>query len=299
MNNLIRITDIQRFCTQDGPGIRTVVFFKGCPLRCEWCHNPETQNARDEIFYNGDFCISCGKCAVVCPFGAHFLNADGLHSFDRGRCVACGKCADVCPAAAQERASSLKSVEEIMQIVKRDAVFYGKRGGLTLSGGEPLFQKEGATALLSAAKKSGISAVIETCGYFDGDILNDIAGKTDLLLWDIKDTDGDRHLRYTGAENNLISENLKKADALGMRTRLRCIVVASVNDDETHFGKVADIYASLRHCEGVELLPYHELGVKKRALLGESFCSRTEWVPTDAKIKNIKKLLRRRGVKVF
>lgn len=272
------LTEMQRFCMKDGPCIRTTVFFKGCPLRCRWCHNPETQSAEQQILYYADACIGCGACRNVCAASAHRL--DGGHIYQRDLCVGCGRCADVCPTAALALAGKSMSVQAALDVILRDRAFYGDDGGVTLSGGEPLAQAEGALALLAACKAAGIGTAVETCGYFPAAVLPDLRGCADLLLWDIKDTDPARHIRYTGVSNARILDNLHRADRLGIPTLLRCILVNGVNTDETHYRAVAALAASLDNCRGVEWLPYHAYGGAKCVPLGRPDNGCTAMIPT-------------------
>lgn len=289
----ISITKLQRFCTQDGPSIRTTVFFKGCPLRCKWCHNPETQSVENQLYYNAALCVGCGKCAAVCPVGAHTSAG-----FERDRCVGCGKCAAVCPAGALEAVSTRMRVSEIMREVLKDRAFYADGGGLTLSGGEPFMQGAGASALLEAAKKEGIHTAVETCGYFDGALLETAVPKVDLFLWDFKDGAPSRHRQYTGVSNRKIVDNLRRADRLGARIRLRCIIVAGVNDDRKNLDAIVSVCGALENLEGAELLPYHAYGGAKRVLLGGEDDGRSAWVPSQESLDGAARYLADRGVRV-
>ena len=219
---LLPVTAIERFSAKDGPGIRTVVFLKGCPLRCLWCHNPETQSAAEELLFDPSACIGCGRCAQVCPAGAHTFSPVRL--LDRKKCVVCGKCAAACPTGACERSGRRMSVEEILTEAKKDEAFYAGGGGLTLSGGEPLFF-EGSLALLKRAKESGLSVVAETCGYLPQERVEGAAKYVDLFYWDVKDTCEERHFQNTGGSFAKIRKNLLFADELGCKTLMRCIMV--------------------------------------------------------------------------
>ena len=232
------VTEIQRFCMHDGPGVRTVVFCKGCPLRCAWCHNPETQRATPEMLFYPAKCIFCGACVSACPAGAQIIHPERI--FDRDRCAACGRCAAVCCTDAITPAAKDMTVDEILAAVLRDRAFYGERGGVTLSGGEPMAHPHGAIALLTACKEAGLGTAVETCGYFDEHLIPSLIPVVDLFLWDVKDTDDDRHKAYTGVSNRRILENLRRVDALGGRTRLRCILVNGVNTDEAHYAALAE-----------------------------------------------------------
>lgn len=291
------VTEIQRFCMHDGPGVRTVVFFKGCPLRCAWCHNPETQSAREEMLYYAGKCISCGACVNVCPRKAHTVT--DIHLYDREYCAACGKCAELCCTSAMSPASREMTVAEVLEIILRDRAFYGEKGGITLSGGEPMAHPAGVLSLLAACKEAGLNSAVETCGEFSRIFIPTLVKLTDLLLWDVKDTDDERHKQYTGVSNLRILDNLQLADRLGGRTRLRCIVVNGVNTDAGHWDGLAELYHSLKQCEGVELLPYHAYGGSKMLPLGLEDNGRREWIPSKDTIDSIKKHLSERGVKVI
>ncbi len=304
MNRRLPVTDVQRFCMHDGPGVRTVVFLKGCPLRCSWCHNPEGQRTEQEILFYESKCIGCGACVSVCPVGAHTLSAAG-HSFDRHGCIGCGRCADVCCTESLVAARQDLTVSEVLETVLRDRAFYGEaegggrsRGGLTVSGGEPMAHPAGTLALLEAAHTAGISTVVETCGEFDPVHLPRLAAAADLLLWDVKDTDPIRHKAHTGVSNERILANLRMADRLGARTRLRCILVAGVNTDAAHYAALSDLAAGLSHCEGVEFLPYHAYAGSKMLPLGLSDNGRTDRIPDEACLADARGFLRAHGIPV-
>ena len=291
------VTRIQKFCTQDGPGIRTTVFLKGCPLRCRWCHNPETQSPAPQLLFSGQLCVGCGACAAVCSTHAHRLT-DGVHDWNAADCTGCGRCAAVCCTGACETAAQPMSTAQILQTVLQDAAFYGSEGGLTLSGGEPLYHAEGSLALLQAAKSAGLNTAVETCGAFDPALLPPLAKVIDLFLWDYKDSDPARHKEYAGVSNEGILRNLRRLDELGGRTRLRCILVAGVNLCQQHLCAIADTALSLKHCVGVDLLPYHAYGGSKAVALGLPDPARPEWIPTEQAMQEAAAYLRGRGVPV-
>ena len=281
IETILNVAEIQRFCMHDGPGIRTTIFLKGCPLRCAWCHNPETQSAENELLFYESKCISCGAC-LICPMSVHSLSPQ--RHLQRARCVGCGACAEACPAKALEICGHVYAPEELAQLVARDVAFYGKEGGVTLSGGEPFLQGEAAIALLRSCREKGFSTAVETCGYADPKIIAEAVPLVDLFLWDIKDTNEERHLRYTDVSNERILRNLKMADELGAKTRLRCILVNGVNTEEAHYRRVADLAASLDRCEGVEWLPYHAYSGTKAVFVGHSDNGRREWIPTEEQL---------------
>lgn len=294
----LNVVKIQRFSTHDGPGVRTVVFAKGCPLRCRWCHNPETQSPLSQIFYTQSHCILCGSCAV-CPTGAHAFSEQKGHAFSPDLCTGCQACADVCPTGAIEKTGKAEDVETILQTVLKDRVFYGSDGGLTLSGGEPMAQPKAAIALLKKAKENGISTAIETCGQFDPTFLPELTEVTDLFLWDFKDGVSERHKEYTGVGNERIIENLLAADASAKHILLRCILVKGVNTDSLHLEKISEIYHRLCRCDGIELLPYHAYGGSKQVQLGNQDNGNPAWIPSQQDLDEFRTALTDRGCKVY
>lgn len=285
------VTKIQRFSTHDGPGIRTTVFLKGCPLRCIWCHNPEAQSCRQQIFYTPSNCIWCSACMSACPNGAHLLNADGTHLFDVKKCTGCLNCAKVCPSNAIEPVSKLMTCEEIFNTVIKDMAFYGDIGGLTLSGGEPLMHPEGCFELLMRAKDTGITTAIETSGYFDSAYIHRLAEVVDLFLWDFKDGNAQRHKKNTGVTNEKILQNLFLLDKKATKILLRCIMVKGINMDDSNLEAIARTAVRLEHCVGVELLPYHAYGGSKNKQMGYEENGNKDWVPSAQDLKNAKEKL--------
>lgn len=267
----------------DGPGVRTTVFLKGCPLRCVWCHNPEMQKSARELLFFGNKCISCRLCASC---GAHSFEG-GKHIIDREKCSSCGKCADLCPTTALQMCGRDMSVDEIIREVKKDSAFYGVGGGVTLSGGEPLAQS-GVVDLLKFIKSDGINTAIETCGFYD---VSATLPYTDLFLWDIKDTDSSRHKQYTGVPNERILDNLFAADEKGAKTRLRCIIINGVNADVEHYRRVKAIIDKLKNCTGADVLPYHAYGGSKAVSLGLPDNGKPSYIPTDAQINEAKEII--------
>ena len=286
----LRVAEIQRFCMHDGPGVRTVVFLSGCPLRCLWCHNPEMQSGEARLMYYAKKCVGCGACGAVCPGGVHRFDG-GAHTLDRARCSACGRCAEACPAGALSICGREMTVAEVTAQIERDRAFYGERGGATLSGGEPTAQSDGTLALLRACREAGITTAIETCGFFPASLIPSLVPLVDTFLWDVKDTDSERHRRYTGVPNEPILENLRSADALGASIRLRCVLVAGVNDGDEHWEQIARLRDSLRGCVGVDVLPYHTFGGAKARFAGMSDASDDAMIPTAEQIERAKAIL--------
>ncbi len=313
LHRMLPVTDIQRFCMHDGPGVRTVVFLKGCPLRCAWCHNPETQRFDPEILYYPKKCIGCGACVSSCPTGAHTLTAAG-HTFDRDKCTGCAACANVCPTEALTPAAREMTVADILATGARDRAFYGDLalrsdgqsrtiGGLTVSGGEPMAHPEGVLALLEAARDAGLSTAVETCGAFSPAHLSRLVATSDLLLWDVKDTDPIRHKTYTGVVNTHILQNLREAARLaqttGCRIRLRCILVSGVNTAPAHYAALAALSADLPALEGVEFLPYHAYSGSKMLPLGRPDNGRVDWIPAADAVDEAREVLRASGIRVI
>lgn len=288
---LIPITNIQRFCMHDGPGVRTTVFLKGCPLRCQWCHNPETQSAMQEILFYEKKCIHCGACETVCPNGAQKVVPKRI--YDREKCNKFGKCVQACSREALSFALNEMQLEEVITVVEKDRAFYGKNGGITISGGEPMFHPKETLALLAACKEKGIGTAVETCGYFEPRYLPELVKLTDVFLWDLKDINDARHKQYTGVSNQKILENLYEADRLGAKIILRCIMVNGVNMEENHYRGIAEVYQKLSGCIKVELFPYHIYGASKAQAIGRTDKGREEWIPQSGQMEEAKNIIRR------
>ena len=292
----MRIADIQRFCMHDGPGIRTTIFLKGCPLHCAWCHNPETQWMQKELLFHKEKCIGCLSCAA-CPQNAHIFS--DTHKIDRSLCLYCGACVKACPTGALEICGDDVTAARLLESIEADRAFYVEKGGVTLSGGEPLAQAEEVISFLKLCKQKDLNTAIETSGYFPSDILEHIVPLCDLFLWDIKDTCPKRHQQYTGVSNERIIDNLLSADRLGAHTRLRCILVNGVNTCDEHYENLAGLYGCLRNCEGIEFMPYHTFGGAKAVALGREDSAVKAWIPSKEQIAHAKDYLQKRGVQVF
>ena len=257
------IINIARFCTDDGSGIRTTVFLKGCPLQCSWCHNPESQNVQPEIFWDQNLCTHCGLCAKICASGAHSI-CDGLHRFDPVLCSGCGKCVESCPASALELIGKRVSAEEVFAEVKRDQIFYRTSGGgVTVSGGEPLMHPAFTAELLKLCKDAGIHTAIETSGFASQAALEQVLPYCDLVLFDIKETIDIKHKAYTDVPLEPILSNLYFIDQLEMTTLLRAPMIPGWNDREEHLLALKDLKNSLKYCQGLQIMPYHSMGAYK------------------------------------
>ena len=264
------IFDIQRFSVHDGPGIRTSVFMKGCPLSCIWCHNPEAIEAAPEIAYYGDKCSGCGCCAAVCPNNCHGTACDNERKFSRENCIRCGKCAEACVYQAVTVTGKTVTAAEVIETVKKDELFYqNSGGGMTLTGGEPFFQPVFALELLKLAKQNGLHTCVETCGAVSFEILNEAACCTHIFLYDVKETCADKHFEFTGAGNGIILENLFKLDALNVEIILRCPIIPELNDNEDHFINIGKLADQTKNAKEIHIQPYHPLGISKSKAIGK------------------------------
>ena len=261
------IFNIQKFCVNDGPGIRTAVFIKGCPLSCAWCHNPESQSPNAEIMFYANKCIGCGKCAALCKNNCHTFE-NGVHKFARSGCIGCFECLKP-ECGALERAGKQVTADEVMAEVLKDKAFYeNSGGGMTLSGGEPLYACEFSMELLKKARENGINTAVETCGFAPPEHIKQIAEYTDLFLFDFKLTDPALHKKYTGADNRLIIENLGLLSSMGKDIILRCPIIPGVNDNKAHFDGICALANRLDGIKHIELEPYHSMGENKYVSLG-------------------------------
>lgn len=276
------VFDIQKFSIHDGPGIRTTVFLKGCPLRCMWCHNPESQSARPELFFNPEKCCACGACVGVCPQKAHDIAPDGTHALDRSRCTACGKCAEVCPASALELCGKMMTVSDVLAEVCKDRAFYeNSGGGLTLSGGEPMMSFAFSLALCEKAKQLHLHNAMETCGCAPTEHYGEMLSRVDLFLFDVKSLDAEKHLRFTGAPLAPILKNLRFLDDSGAAISLRCPLIPGVNDSPEELAEIAALANTLHHVRSIDLEPYHPLGEAKTVRLGRVPAYTAPFAPPD------------------
>lgn len=288
------VFDIQRMSIHDGPGIRTTVFLKGCPMNCLWCHNPEGRQKRPELAFTPALCIGCGFCFQRCPHGCHVME-NGVHTLYREDCAECFACAAECYANALEITGREMAVTEVLAEVEKDRVFYDEsNGGLTLSGGEPLAQRVFAAALLEQARGRGIHTCVETCGCVPPDALRAVMADVDLFLFDWKESDPERHKACTGQDNALILDNLRMLDEAGCPIILRCPIVPGVNLRDGHLQGIAALAKSLAHCRAVHVMGHHALGEGKRERLGlpkeTAPCPTMERAEVDSVVERLRAL---------
>ena len=263
------IFDIARFALTDGPGIRSVVFFKGCPLRCQWCHNPESHSIKPEIMFFKEKCLNCGLCEKYCACGCHTL-ASRIHQFTPNPCKGCGQCAKVCPTKALTVSGQTVTAENVIDTLEKDSAYYNNGGGITLSGGEPLFQPEFAIALLKLAKEKNWHTAMETCGYANWNIIRQVLPLVDLWLYDVKCVAPDKHMAFTGADSSIILENLHKLNEAGAIIELRAPLIHGVNDSDNDILQLVELAGKLCNVTGIRPEPYHPFGQDKLLRLGYS-----------------------------
>ena len=270
------ILNIEHFAVHDGPGIRTVVFLKGCPLRCLWCHTPESQRREFELLYNSEHCLDCGSCQQLC-------RQLPLADPDAEQLTLAGNC----PTGALSVAGMEMSAAQVIEEVEKDRIFFQESsGGLTISGGEPLFQAEYTLEIMRLASEKGIRCCVETCGFGDFKYLQQFSSYTDIFLYDIKATDGELHRKLTGVDNALILENLQKLNDLGANIILRCPLIPGVNDDEKHLLAIARLAEKLSNVRAVHVEPYNPLAKSKYRQLNRADGGIPEDFPADETVRH-------------
>lgn len=292
------IFNIQHYCIHDGPGIRTGVFLKGCPLRCLWCANPESQKSVPQLLYRRESCVGCGACSFACPHNAIEKDCDGNIRTDRKLCTGCGKCVSVCPSDAREIMGNVVTAGEVFDEVAGDTLFYGDDGGVTLTGGEVLSQSKFATAILTLCREAGIHTAIETSGFAPWDVLKPIVSLCDLVLYDQKQMNSAKHLQYTGVPNERILDNLRHInDELDCEIWVRVPTIPSYNNDPDNIRAVAEfVKNNLTHCTQVHLLPYHNLGESKFEQLEKSPNGFSSHIPSNEDMEKLRDIVRSYGI---
>ncbi len=263
------VFDIQTLSVHDGPGIRTTVFLKGCPLRCIWCHNPESWSEQPQLSYDAEKCIGCGNCVAVCPAGCHAVSEDSMHVFDRVSCTVCGLCTRECCGEALKVCGKTMTTRKVLDTVLRDKPFFeNSGGGMTIAGGEPLTHFEFTRELLRMAREAGLHTAIETCGFAPEAHVRELLKYTNLFLWDLKAVDPEKHRRFTGQDNAIILQNLQIIDEANGAYRLRCPLISGLNDSPEDLTAISDLANRLKHPLGIDIEPYHPLGVGKKKRFG-------------------------------
>jgi len=289
--------NIQHFSLHDGPGIRTVLFFKGCPLSCIWCHNPEGKSTQKVLSFLKERCVFCRGCESVCPQEVHSFQS-GEHRFNRQNCICCSKCVDVCNYGALEMLGKEYTIDEILRDVEKDKAYYGDNGGVTISGGEPFMQFEALITLLKALKENGYHICIETSGYTTSERILEAAKYTDLILYDYKESNNERHIKYTGVNQDKILNNLDVLDDVDAKVILRCPVIPSVNDYHEHFEKIAQIANQHISIQSVEFMPYHPLGISKANNIGEEYVYENDRFTETSLVENYCKITQQNTAKM-
>lgn len=285
--------NIQRFSLHDGPGIRTIPFFKGCPLTCKWCSNPESQRPQPELIFKKNDCIRCGKCIEVCKQKA--LSPNNAYFIDRERCIQCGDCTRVCPTQALEMKGKRMTVAEVMLELQKEAnLFRRSGGGITLSGGEPLAQPEFARELLKACKEKGWHTAIETTGFTTKEVVEDVFPWIDLALTDIKAIDPVVHQQNTGVDNSKILENLIRISFI-TKVIVRIPVIPGVNDNPDEIRSIAEFARLMSGVDTIHLLPYHAFGENKYSLLGRIYPMNKAESSNEMKMEALKKVVESMG----
>jgi len=285
------VFDVKRFALHDGPGIRTTVFLKGCPLSCKWCHNPESISAAAELFWSQAACTGCRKCMEVCEHNAVEFAA-AARTYHADRCVLCGRCAQSCPAGAITLVGAEMTAGQVLDVVLRDKPFYDSSGGgVTVSGGEPLAQKDFTASLLRGARGRGIHTCLDTSGHGPWEHLEELLGWTDMVLLDIKLIDPDRHKALTGAGNETILDNARRLAASGVELVVRVPIIPERNDSPADVAELAKFLKTLDGVRRIELLPYNRLAESKYARLGLAYEPAGLETPNEAHILRIENAL--------
>ncbi len=292
------IFDIKRYAINDGPGIRTAVFFKGCPLECWWCHNPEGQLAQPQLMIRENRCKLSRTCVEACLPGA--ISWDNGPAVDWEKCDQCGKCAEVCYAGGLEMVGHTVTASEVMAEIERDVPFYDQSGGgVTFTGGEPMAQTEFLKEVLAACREKHIDTAVDTSGYISWDNFRDIVPLVDLFLFDVKLMDETRHMKYTGVSNTLIINNLRKLGEMGAPIIVRIPLIPGINDDDENISLIGSTLAALPRLVGAEVMPYHDIGTAKYGALGMKYKLPDKNSPTDEQVLRVEEMLSNYGIAII
>lgn len=300
------IFDIKKYSINDGPGIRTTVFFKGCPLDCWWCHNPESKAFKPELMFRANRCTLCAECVPTCPLNAISPhpnpspeNGRGAMTTDWAVCDNCGQCAEACYNGARELVGREMTVAQVMKEIERDVPFFDQsKGGVTFSGGEPLMQRKFLAELLKICREHEIHTVVDTSGYATWEAIDSIRGYVNLFLYDLKLMDDERHKQYTSVSNKLILENLRRLDEVGAACVVRIPLIPGVNDDEENLRESGKFLAELKNIVVVDLMGYHDIAKAKYEALGQVYRLSETKAPSAEKLQAAAKILEGFGLSV-
>ena len=289
------VFDVKKFAIDDGPGIRTTIFLKGCALRCRWCHNPEGQVSAPELMYRRTRCNGCAECIRICPEKV-ISQVAGKISINRKSCNLCGRCCQECPTEALTIIGKKVSLKELLKEIGKDLIFYDEsKGGVTVSGGEPLLQLDFLNAILEECKKRNIHTAVDTCGYARQQDMDRISEHVDLFLYDIKIVDEKKHRNYTGVSNKLILKNLQTLAKKGSNILVRFPIIPGINDDQDNVRRTAEFMVSCG-IRNINLLPYHRSGIEKYEGLGRIYELNRKLKVSDKKLNLIKERLEAHGL---
>ncbi len=290
--------NIKKFSIHDGPGIRTTVFFKGCPLSCLWCHNPESQSPQPEIHYFENRCIQCGDCAEVCPNNAiSFI--DGIRVWDSDLCQFCGACAEICPTEAIQLVGRDTDIDEIMAEIEKDIIYYDQSGGgVTFSGGEPLQQIDFLVALLKKCKEHKIHTAVDTSGFAAWARIEKILPYTNLFLYDLKLMDDEKHRQFTGVSNQVILENLSRLNNTQAQVHVRVPIIPSINDDDENLRATATFLSTLKNIQQIDLLPYHNIASDKYQRMAQEYTLKDIKTPSTKEMQRLAAIFEKKGFRV-
>jgi pyruvate formate lyase activating enzyme len=287
------VFDIQRYSMKDGPGLRVLVFIKGCPLRCLWCSNPESQSSQIEILYQEERCCACGQCVLVCPTEALIQEAKGEVRYNHLKCRLCGRCIETCPYKTRKWAGRWVTVAELMREVERDLPFFRRSGGgVTLGGGEPMSQPDFVEKILKACKEQNIHTSLETCGCSPWEVLKRLAHYTDLFFYDLKQIDSHIHEQWTGVSNQLILRNLEELGTIHSQIVVRYPLIPGVNDTDLDIHALIKFIRRIKPIQKVEISPYHRYGELKYPLLGRQYPLKGVQTLPEKRVNEIVALIR-------